>query len=69
MILDLKFVPVAQEHGIDVIDEVGDRKEDIAAGEPMPGQREQREIYERRVRNPQSSFIFDKDLKKKKKRF
>lgn len=36
VIFDLKFVPVAQEHGIDVIDEVGNCKEDIAGGEPMP---------------------------------
>ncbi len=43
MIFDLKFVPVAQEHGIDVIEEVGDSKEDIAAGKPMPGQREEKE--------------------------
>lgn len=37
MIFDLKLVPVAQEHGIDVIDKVWDSKEDVAAGEPMPG--------------------------------
>ncbi len=43
VIFDLKFVPVAQEHGIDVIEEVGDSKEDIAAGKPMPGQREEKD--------------------------
>lgn len=33
---DLHLVPVAQEHGIDVIDKVRDRKQDVGASEPVP---------------------------------
>lgn len=36
MTFDLHLVPVAQEHGVDVIDKVRDRKEDVGASEPVP---------------------------------
>lgn len=33
---DLVLVPVAEEHGIDVIDEVGDGKLCVGRGQPVP---------------------------------
>lgn len=37
---DLQLVPVAHEHGVDVIHKVGDRKHDVRAGQPVPLGRE-----------------------------
>lgn len=36
MTFDLHLVPVTQEHGIDVVDEVRNRKQDVGAREPVP---------------------------------
>lgn len=33
---DLKLVPVAQEHGIYIVHEVGHSKQDVGAGQPVP---------------------------------
>lgn len=32
----LQLVPVAHEHGVDVVHEVGNSKHDVAAGQPVP---------------------------------
>lgn len=32
----LQLVPVAHEHGVDVVDKVGNGKHDVGAGEPVP---------------------------------
>lgn len=46
MIFDLKLVPVAHEHGVDVIYEVGHRKEDVGAGQPVSDiERDREAIY------------------------
>ena len=36
MPFDPELVPVAHEHGIDVIHEVGNSKHDVSASQPMP---------------------------------
>lgn len=33
---DLQLVPVAHEHGVDVVHKVGDSKHDVCAGQPVP---------------------------------
>lgn len=38
--LDPQLVPVAHEHGVDVVNEVGHGEQDVAAGQPVPGQEE-----------------------------
>ena len=35
--LDPQLVPVAHEHGVDVVHKVGHSEQDIAAGQPVPG--------------------------------
>lgn len=37
---DLELVPVAHEHRVDVIHEVGNGKHDVCASQPMPVRRE-----------------------------
>lgn len=39
---DLQLVPVAHEHCVDVVDEVGNGEHDVRAGQPMPVERERR---------------------------
>lgn len=39
MPFDPELVPVAHEHRVDVIHEVGNGKHDVSAGEPMPVER------------------------------
>lgn len=33
---DLQLVPVAQEHGVDVVHEIRHGEQDVGAGQPMP---------------------------------
>lgn len=42
MTFDLHLVPVAQEHGVDVIDKVRNRKQDVGASQPVPADTEDR---------------------------
>lgn len=44
---DLHLVPVAQEHGINVIDKIRDRKQDVGASEPMPADKEDKREEEK----------------------
>jgi len=39
--LDTQLVPVAHEHGVDVVHEVGHGEQDVAAGQPVAGQKQQ----------------------------
>lgn len=45
---DLVLVPVAQEHGVDVVDEVGDGKLGVGGGQPVPAEGE-RMLGQRKV--------------------
>lgn len=36
MIFDLKLVPVAQEHGVYIVHEVGHGEQDVGCGQPVP---------------------------------
>lgn len=38
MSLHPQFVPVAHEHGVDIVDEVGDGEHDVGARKPVPAQ-------------------------------
>lgn len=48
MTFDLYLVPVAQEHGVDVIDKVRDGKQDVGASEPVPVDKEDKPQEEKK---------------------
>lgn len=52
---NLVFVPMAEEHGIDVVDEVRNRKLRVGRGQPVPvGRRKRREWTGRRGAVPRA---------------